>query len=126
MFSAALHRQHRGLDDRGNRAPAVVGVWINANTRGLFAHRVLGQRNVHASWIHGSLLCSLDTLFVFDLERSLARSGARVCRGSVRGSDARRRARVTMETLWFILAGFMITGYVVLDGFDLGAGAISA
>ena len=31
-----------------------------------------------------------------------------------------------METLWFILAGFMITSYVVLDGFDLGAGAIYA
>jgi cytochrome d ubiquinol oxidase subunit II len=29
-----------------------------------------------------------------------------------------------MQTLWFILIGFMITMYVVLDGFDLGAGAI--
>jgi cytochrome bd ubiquinol oxidase subunit II len=29
-----------------------------------------------------------------------------------------------MQTLWFILVGFMITMYVVLDGFDLGAGAI--
>ena len=29
-----------------------------------------------------------------------------------------------METLWFVLAGFLLTGYVVLDGFDLGAGAI--
>lgn len=30
-----------------------------------------------------------------------------------------------MQTLWFILIGFMLTAYVVLDGFDLGAGAIS-
>ena len=30
-----------------------------------------------------------------------------------------------METLWFILIAFMITAYVVLDGFDLGAGIIS-
>jgi len=29
-----------------------------------------------------------------------------------------------METLWFCLAAFSLTGYVVLDGFDLGAGII--
>ncbi|HEX6477942.1 MAG TPA: cytochrome d ubiquinol oxidase subunit II [Ktedonobacteraceae bacterium] len=29
-----------------------------------------------------------------------------------------------MQTLWFILVGFMLTMYVVLDGFDLGAGTI--
>ena len=29
-----------------------------------------------------------------------------------------------METLWFIIVAFMITTYVVLDGFDLGAGII--
>jgi cytochrome d ubiquinol oxidase subunit II len=29
-----------------------------------------------------------------------------------------------METLWFILVGFMLTMYIVLDGFDLGIGAI--
>src|SRR5215470_12801751 len=29
-----------------------------------------------------------------------------------------------METLWFILVAFMIAAYVVLDGFDLGAGVI--
>jgi cytochrome d ubiquinol oxidase subunit II len=29
-----------------------------------------------------------------------------------------------METLWFALVGLMLTAYVVLDGFDLGAGVI--
>lgn len=29
-----------------------------------------------------------------------------------------------METLWFIIVAFMIVAYVVLDGFDLGAGVI--
>ena len=29
-----------------------------------------------------------------------------------------------MPTLWFILVAFMLTAYVVLDGFDLGAGVI--
>ena len=29
-----------------------------------------------------------------------------------------------METFWFIAVAFMITMYSLLDGFDLGAGAI--
>jgi cytochrome d ubiquinol oxidase subunit II len=29
-----------------------------------------------------------------------------------------------LETLWFALVGFMLTMSVLLDGFDLGAGAI--
>src|SRR6266542_3440492 len=29
-----------------------------------------------------------------------------------------------METLWFLLVGLMLIAYVVLDGFDLGAGII--
>ena len=29
-----------------------------------------------------------------------------------------------METLWFWLIGFMLATYVVLDGFDLGAGIL--
>ncbi len=29
-----------------------------------------------------------------------------------------------MEMMWFALVGFMLAGYVVLDGFDLGAGTI--
>ncbi len=29
-----------------------------------------------------------------------------------------------METIWFIFVALMVTMYVLLDGFDLGAGAI--
>src|ERR1043165_8918226 len=29
-----------------------------------------------------------------------------------------------METVWYVLVALMLTGYVVLDGFDLGAGAL--
>src|SRR5882724_4184477 len=29
-----------------------------------------------------------------------------------------------METVWFILLSAMLVGYVILDGFDLGAGTI--
>src|SRR5690348_14708191 len=29
-----------------------------------------------------------------------------------------------METTWFLLVALMLVGYVVLDGFDLGVGAL--
>ena len=29
-----------------------------------------------------------------------------------------------METIWFVIVAVMLAGYVLLDGFDLGAGAI--
>jgi cytochrome bd ubiquinol oxidase subunit II len=34
------------------------------------------------------------------------------------------RIEVVMETLWFIIVAVMLTAYVVLDGFDIGAGII--
>jgi cytochrome d ubiquinol oxidase subunit II len=34
------------------------------------------------------------------------------------------RRVIEMETLWFCLVAIMIAGYVVLDGFDLGAGIV--
>src|SRR6266567_2903821 len=38
--------------------------------------------------------------------------------------DWETKRRETMQTLWFILLAFMLTMYVILDGFDLGAGVI--
>src|SRR5581483_4639251 len=32
--------------------------------------------------------------------------------------------RPDMESIWFVLVGLMLIGYVLLDGFDLGAGAL--
>jgi cytochrome d ubiquinol oxidase subunit II len=31
---------------------------------------------------------------------------------------------MTLENIWFVLVAFLLTGYVVLDGFDLGAGVL--
>ncbi|MFA4964679.1 MAG: cytochrome d ubiquinol oxidase subunit II [Thermoleophilia bacterium] len=31
---------------------------------------------------------------------------------------------MSLETIWFILVAFLLAGYVVLDGFDLGAGVL--
>src|SRR5437764_13315174 len=48
----------------------------------------------------------------------------------VRSSTGRLRrlslhtSEAGMETIWFIIVAVMITAYVVLDGFDLGAGII--
>ncbi len=29
-----------------------------------------------------------------------------------------------LSTVWFLLIGFLFSGYAILDGFDLGAGAV--
>ena len=29
-----------------------------------------------------------------------------------------------LNTIWFILIGVLLTGYAILDGFDLGVGSI--
>ncbi len=31
---------------------------------------------------------------------------------------------MTLESIWFFLVAFLLTGYVILDGFDLGAGVL--
>ena len=31
---------------------------------------------------------------------------------------------MTLENIWFFLVAFLLTGYVILDGFDLGAGVL--
>src|SRR5579884_598538 len=43
---------------------------------------------------------------------------------SRRGRVRTKPSRPMLEILWLCLVAFMIAGYVILDGFDLGAGAI--
>ncbi len=31
---------------------------------------------------------------------------------------------MSLHNIWFFLVAFLLTGYVVLDGFDLGAGVL--
>src|SRR4051812_45587253 len=40
------------------------------------------------------------------------------------GRKRKWRRDTDMETIWFAIVAFMISAYVVLDGFDLGAGVI--
>ena len=55
-----------------------------------------------------------------------ARSSTGRSRSGRRRSELRTFSggAITMATLWFMLVAVMLTAYVVLDGFDLGAGAI--
>src|SRR5215475_9655636 len=48
------------------------------------------------------------------------------CRGNndCRGAGRAPGGALTMPTLWFWIVAAMVTAYVVLDGFDLGAGTI--
>ena len=67
----------------------------------------------------------LSILFLFLVRREIehgpeprrSRRRTRIRRAQALGGDA-------METLWFCLVAFMLAGYVVLDGFDLGAGIV--
>ena len=64
----------------------------------------------------------LGVLFLFLVGREIAH-------GRSRSSPARRPARMArsrrpVAELWFAIAAVMLTAYVVLDGFDFGAGAL--
>src|SRR6476660_7653040 len=111
-FSVPLYRQHRGLDHRGSRPPALARLRLAANAAGLFDERLGRERLVHSDRIHGHVHRAEHSVHHFDLARS---------RAWTRLSEQLK----TMETLWFILVALMLVAYVVLDGFDIGAGVIS-
>ena len=68
----------------------------------------------------------MGLLYVLLMVREVAHgpeAEARRLRGEPRAPRRRREAR-SWRPFWFIAVAFMITMYVLLDGFDLGAGAI--
>ena len=54
------------------------------------------------------------------VEMLRGRTGLRAARSRRRGEVT----RMTLENIWFFLVAFLLTGYVILDGFDLGAGVL--
>ena len=44
--------------------------------------------------------------------------------GRARAARRAREGAVVINTVWFIVLAFMLAGYAVLDGFDLGVGAL--
>ena len=50
---------------------------------------------------------------------------ARTGRGRLsRGDITKMNVAFDLNTIWFLLVGVLLTGYAILDGFDLGVGAI--
>src|SRR5258708_15598075 len=108
----------------GGRTPALAGVRAVAHQPGIFHQRHCRQQHVHAPGLYGTLSAAGNFISVPHTARDRARSGV---------SRGRRRALaganhddlgVCMEPVWFVLVAVMIIAYVVLDGFDLGAGVL--
>src|SRR5262249_22922817 len=113
-----FHRQYRGLDDRGAGTATLAHLRPRADGRRRLAERLRGEHALHADRFHGDVHRSGDPLPLPDLPR--ARSRAR----RARAGSPRPGPSEVMPALWFCLVAFMLAGYTVLDGFDLGAGII--
>src|SRR5208283_1729574 len=103
----SIYRQHGWLDYGGSGPAALADLWLDAHARRCVAARLGGQRAVHPDRIHGHVRSVGDPVSAAGIPGDRARSGGGV-----------------METLWFMLVAVMIAIYVVLDGFDLGAGIV--
>src|SRR5262245_5167876 len=51
----AVHCEHRGMDDGGNRAAAVADLWVDADGAWGFATSGRGKCMVHTDRVYGSL-----------------------------------------------------------------------
>jgi cytochrome d ubiquinol oxidase subunit I len=71
QLSAALHRQHRRLDDRRTGPPALAHLWPDAHQRRLLEHRLGQQRPVYLAGLHGALLL-LGILFTVLIYREIS------------------------------------------------------
>src|SRR5450755_1996266 len=111
----SVYRQYCRMDDCGVGPATVVGLRFDAYGGRVLQNSVGGKWNVHAVGIHGHLHGAGNSVPVPDS----ARDRARACRRPGSGS-----LKDVMETLWFMVVAVMVAAYVVLDGFDLGAGAI--
>src|SRR6202521_5152605 len=114
LRAASLYRQHRRMDDGRTWTPAMAHLRVDAPRPRHLSARGRGQCLVHADRLHGDLYAVVDPLAVLDLPRN--RCGAGTRRRSVEEDR--------IATIWFCLVAIMIAMYVLLDGFDLGAGAI--
>src|SRR4051794_5191096 len=118
-----VHREHRGLGHGRGGTPAVGDLRPPAY-EGSRVARQLGSRrhgHLHAARLRGPLPVRGDPLPGAD--PSNRQSGARGP-GDAHHVDRRGGGSGLMHTAWFCFLALMITLYVVLDGFDLGVGAM--
>ena len=112
-----LHRRHGGLDDGGARAAALARLRAPADRRGLEPERALRARSSsRSSASAASTPCSRSC------SSSSSRARSRAARPRNPSACAERRRR--MFEIWYAITVFMLTAYVVLDGYDFGAGAL--
>src|SRR6266851_2830442 len=121
-LSFPVHRQHRRLADGRAGAAALAGLRPLAHQGRLLEPGLLGQHVVHPPRIHG------DVHRPGNLVRAARPAGdpGRPVAAALqpRRCGGRLRVEAPMQTVWYVLVAFMLTAYVVLDGFDLGAGAV--
>ena len=110
----SLHREHGRLDDDRARPPTVADLRAVSHAGRLQRRRQLRRRAVHADRAGGTLFRPRPPVSVSRRPRDPARS-----RSAASPAEVRR-----MVELWFGLLCFTLTMFVVLDGWNIGAGAL--
>ena len=122
-FPFTVHREHRRLDDRGDRAPAVAVYGLHAHERRALPRQVRARRHGLFTLLGFSgLYLLLGILYSCSSCGSSTQGPEDAARMTATPGDPAGR-RSLMETIWFCLLAVMVTVYVVLDGFDFGVGS---
>src|SRR5437867_2715215 len=96
------------MDHGGGRQAALGDLRADADRKWRLTASVLRQRLIHPDRIYGNVRGPGDSVFV----------------SRVSGNRARAGESGLMQAIWFCLVAAMLTIYVVLDGYDLGAGIV--
>src|SRR5262245_29235306 len=120
--AVSLHRQRSRMGRRRSRAAAVGGLRAAARGGRLVHQRHDGDDVLHAAGLHGPVPRARHPLSA--PLRTHRPSGTRTPRGRRAINRGIRDAAVSLNTTWFIVLAFTLAVYAVLDGFDIGVGAI--
>jgi hypothetical protein len=127
QLSAALHRQHRRLDDRRNRPPALARLRPHAHREGYSIHVGAGNSLFTLLGFLG-MYAVLSILWIVLVYRFIAPARPPPHRASRANEPAYADDSLEEENMmgfiWFWIVAVMLVAYVVLDGFDLGVGIL--
>src|SRR5215469_6770481 len=117
-----IHGKYRGLDDSRIRPSAVAGLRLAAHCGRVLEVGRGRQWLVQLPWLLRDVHRTCHAVFVL----GAARNRTRACdhRHCQRYSGRSDKGGLAMATIWFVIVAAMISAYVLLDGFDLGAGAV--
>ena len=94
--AVSVHRQHRRLDDGGNRPPALAGLLADANCGRIFEDGFCGQWHVYPAGIHGHVQV-LGIFFLFLVRREIEQGPKRAGLAALRASAV---ARLPSSCTW--------------------------